>query len=103
MVQHALVLGSSGHVHLNPTKPAQLVDTALQSDPSQKSDKSKSPGMAPRASALKGRGFSEAVAAGIEDPQEVQPDQFMRQGDHFYKWCITNQVDFKAPPCKVSC
>ena len=43
--------------------------TALQSDPSQKSDKSKSPCMAPRASAIKGQGFSEAVAARIEAPQ----------------------------------
>ena len=39
---YALVLGSSGHVQPNPTEPAQPVDTAIQSDPSQKSDKSKS-------------------------------------------------------------
>ena len=41
VVQHALVLGSHGHVQPNPTEPAhsaQPVDTALQSDPSQKSD-----------------------------------------------------------------
>ena len=52
VAQHALVLGPSGHVQPNPTEPAQSaqpVDTALQSDPSQKSDKSKSPCMAPRA------------------------------------------------------
>ena len=58
--QHVLVLGSSGHVQPNPSEPAQsaqLVDTALQSDPSQKSDKSKSPYMAPRASAIKEQGF----------------------------------------------
>ena len=43
VAQHALVLGSSGHVQPNPTEPvqsAQPVDTAIQSDPSQKSDKS---------------------------------------------------------------
>ena len=32
--------------------------------------------------------------------KEDQPDQSMRQGDHFYKWCITNQVDVRAPPVK---
>ena len=43
VAQHALVMGSSGHVQSNPTEPAQSaqpVDTAIQSDPSQKSDKS---------------------------------------------------------------
>ena len=38
VAQHALVLGSSGHVQPNPTEPAQPVDS--QSDPSLKSDKS---------------------------------------------------------------
>ena len=72
VAQHALVLGSSGHVQPNPTESVQSaypVDTALQSDPSQKSDISKSPCMAPRASAIKEQGFSEAVAARIEAPQ----------------------------------
>ena len=72
VAQHALVLGSSGHVQPNPTEPAQYaqpVNKALQSDPSQKSGKSKSPCMAPRASAIKEQGFSEAVAARIEAPQ----------------------------------
>ena len=43
LAHHALVLGSSGHVQPNPTEPAQSaqpVDTTIQSDPSQKSDKS---------------------------------------------------------------
>ena len=72
VAQHALVLGSSGHVQSNPTEPtpsAKPFDTALQSDPSQKSDKPKSPCMAPRASAIKEQGFSEAVTARIEAPQ----------------------------------
>ena len=34
VAQHALVLGSSGHVQPNPPEPAQSVNTALQSDPS---------------------------------------------------------------------
>ena len=72
MAQHALVLGLSGHVQPSspePTTPAQPVDTALQSDPPQKSDQPKSPCLAPRATAIKEQGFSEAVAARIEAPQ----------------------------------
>ena len=71
VAQHALVLGSSDHVQSDPTEPAQPVNTAFQSDPSQKSDKSKSLCMAPRATAIKEQGFSEAVAARIEAPQRV--------------------------------
>ena len=67
--QHALVLGSSGHVHPTPTEPTQPVETALQSDPSQKSDKSKFPCMAPRVSVIKEQDISETVAARIEGPQ----------------------------------
>ena len=70
VAQHALVLGSSGHVQSDSTESAQPVNTALQSDPSQKSDKSESPCMAPRATAIKEQGFSEAVAARIEAPQK---------------------------------
>ena len=72
VAQHALVLGPGNHVQSSPsqpTQPAQPADTALQSDPSQKSDKSKSSCMAPRATAIKEQGFSEAVAARIEAPQ----------------------------------
>ena len=72
VAQLALVLGCSGHVQPNPTEPAQSaqpVDTAILSDPSQKSDKSYSPCMAPRASAIEEQGLSEAVAARIEAPQ----------------------------------
>ena len=53
----------------DPTEPAQPVDTTFQSDPSQKSNKPKSPCMAPRATAIKEQGFSEAVATRIEAPQ----------------------------------
>ena len=67
-----MVLGPSDHVQSNPIKPAQStqpVDTTFQSDPSQKSDKSQSPSLAPRAATIKEQGFSEAVAARIEAPQ----------------------------------
>ena len=72
VAQHALVLGSSDHVLSDPTEPALLaqpVNTALQSDPSQKSDKPKSAFMAPRATSIKEQVFSEAAAARIEAPQ----------------------------------
>ena len=71
VAQHTLVLGPSGHVQSDPTEPvlAQPVNLALQSDPSQKSGKPKSPCMAPRATSIKKQGFSEAVTARIETPQ----------------------------------
>ena len=95
MAQHALVLGPGDNVKSNPTEPAQPVNTTLQSDPSQKSDKSKSPRMAPRASAIKEQGFSEAVATRIEAPQRGSTRSVYEA-----KWCVTNQVDFRAPPVK---
>ena len=92
VAQHFLVLGFGGHVQSNSIEPAsfaQSVDTTLQSDPSQKSDKSKSPCMAPRASAIKEQGFSEAVAARIEAPQRGST-----------RSVFANQVDLRAPPIK---
>ena len=103
VAQHALVLGSSDHVQPNSTEPAQPVNTALQSDPSQKFDKSKSPCMAPRTSAIKEQGFSEAVAAAarIEAPQRGSTRSvYEAKWVIFTKWCITNQVDFRTPPVK---
>ena len=74
---------------------------ALQSDPSQKSDKSESPCMAPRASAIKEQGFSEAVAARIEAPQRGSTRSvYEAKWSVFTKWCLTHQVDFRAPPVK---
>ena len=103
VAKHAMVLGSGGHVQSNTTKSArgaQPIDTALQSDPSQKSDKPKSPCMAPRASAIKVQGFSEAVAA-IEAPQRGSTRSvYEAKWTIFTKCCVTNQVDFRAPPVK---
>ena len=99
--QHVLVLGPSDHVQSDPTEPAPPVDTTFQSDPSQKSDKPKSPCMAPRATAIKERGFSEAVATRIEAPQRGSTGSVYEvKWAIFTKWCITNQVDFRAPPVK---
>ena len=101
VAKHALVLGSSDHVQSDPTEPAQPVDTTFQSDPSQKSDESKSPCMAPRATAIKEQGFSEAVATRIEAPQRGSTRSvYEAKWAIFTKWCITNQVDFMAPPVK---
>ena len=101
VAQHALVLGSSDHVQSDPTEPAQPVDTAFQSEPSQKSDKPKSPCVAPRATAIKEQGFSEAVATRIEAPQRGSTRSvYEAKWAIFTKWCITNQVDFRAPTVK---
>ena len=104
VAQHALVLGLGDHVQSGPSQPAQpaqSADTALQSDPSQKSDKSKSPCLAPRATKIKEQGFSEAVAARIEAPQRRSTRSvYEAKWAIFAKWCITNQVDFRSPPVK---
>ena len=104
VAQHALVLGPGGHVQPDSPEPAQSaqpVNTALQSDPSQKSDKPKSPCMAPRASAIKEQGFSEAVAARIEVPQRGSTRSvYEAKWTIFTKWCLTHKVDFRSPPIK---
>ena len=101
VAQHVLVVGSSDHVQSDPSEPAQPVNAAIQSDPSQKSDKSKSPCMAPRATTIKEQGFSEAVAARIEAPQRGSTKSiYEAKWTIFTKWCITNQVDFQGPPVK---
>ena len=95
--QQAWVWVSNGHIQSDSTESAQLVNTALQSDPSQKSENSESPYMAPRATTIEEQGFSEAVAARIEAPQR---GSIRSVNDP--KWCIINGVDFRAPPYKVS-
>ena len=104
VAQHALVLGLGDHVQSSSpqlTKSAQSADTALQSDPSQKSDKSKPSSMAPRATVIKKQGFSEAVAARIEAPQRRSTRSvYEAKWAIFTKWCVTNQVDFRSPPIK---
>ena len=101
VAQHALVSGPGDNVQSGPSLPAQSADTALQSDPSQKSDKSKSPCLAPRATKIKEQGFSEAVAARIEAPQRKSTRSvYEAKWTIFTKWCIANQVDFRSPPIK---
>ena len=58
--------------------------------------------MDPRASAIKEQGFSEAVAARIEAPQRrITRSVYEAKWTIFTKWCLSNQVDFTAPPVKA--
>ena len=104
LAQHGLVLGLGEHVQPSSpqsAQPAKPVNSTLQSDPSQKSDKPKSACMAPRATAIKQQGFSEAVAARIEAPQRRSTRSvYEAKWAIFTKWCIANQVDFRSPPVK---
>ena len=105
VVQHALVLGSSGHVQSDPTVSAQSAQcgvSAIQPDPAQEPVKSEPTCLAPRASAIKEQGFSEAVAARIEAPQRGSTRSvYDAKWTIFTKWCFSNQVDFRAPPLKA--
>ena len=72
VAQNALILGPSGNVRSDPTVPAQSGqsgDSTIQPDPAQESIKLEPTCLAPRATAIKEQGFSEAVAARIEAPQ----------------------------------
>ena len=69
--------------------------------PSQKPDTSKSSYLAPRASAIKEQGFSEAVAARIEAPKRGSiRSVYEAKWTIFTKWCLSNHVDFRAPHVK---
>ena len=58
--------------------------------------------LAPRATAIKEQGFSEAVAARIEAPQRGSTRSiYEAKWTIFTKWCLSNQVDFRAPPLKA--
>ena len=95
------LVAMSSQIPLNLPNLSQHVDTALQSDPSQKSDKPKSPCMAPRASAIKEQGFSEAVAARIEAPPRGSTRSvYEAKWIIFTKWYLANKMDFRAPPVK---
>ena len=104
LAQHDMVLGPSGNVQPDTIAIASTskpTDSTLQSDPSQESDKPKSPCMAPRATAIKEQGFSQAVATRIEAPQRGSTRSvYEAKWTIFTKWCITNQVDFRTPPVK---
>ena len=100
-----IILGSSGNVQSNPTVSAQhtkLSVSAFQPGPSQEPVQSEPTCLAPRASAIKEQGFSEAVAARIEAPQRGPTRSvYEAKWTIFTKWCLSNQVDFRAPPLKA--
>ena len=105
VAQHVLVLGPGGHVQSDPSvpaKPAQSGYSISQPDPTQNSGKPESPCLAPRATAIKEQGSSEAVAARIEAPQRGSTRSlYEAKCSIFTKWCLSNQVDFRAPPLKA--
>ena len=105
VAQHALVLGPGGNVQPDSTMSSQHTKPSvptIQPGPSQEPVGSESACLAPRASAIKQQGFSEAVAARIEAPQRRSTRSlYEAKWTIFTKWCLSNQVDFKAPPLKA--
>ena len=105
VAQHALVLGPGGNVKPDPTESALHTKpsvSAIQPGPSQEPVESEPTCLAPRASAIKEQGFSEAVAARIEAPQRRSTRSvYEAKWTIFTKWCLSNQVDFRAPPLKA--
>ena len=105
VAQHALILGPSGHVQSDPTVSAQSAqsgDSVIQPDPAQEPVKPEPTCLAPRATAIKEQGFSEAVAARIEAPQRGSTRSvYEAKWTIFKKWCLSNQVDFRAPRLKA--
>ena len=105
VAQHALVLGSGDNVQSDSTvcaQHSQLGVSAIQPSPPQEPGKSEPTCLAPRASAIKEQRFSEAVAARIEAPQRgLTRSVYEAKWAIFTKWCLTNQVDFRASPLKA--
>ena len=104
LAQHALVLGPGSHVQSDTSKSAisaQPTDTTIQSGSTQKSVTPQPSCLAPRATAIKEQGFSEAVATRIEAPQRRSTRSvYEAKWALFTKWCVTNQVDFRSPSVK---
>ena len=85
-----------------PAKSAQSGDSTIQPDPAQESVKPEPTCLAPRAIAIREQGFSEAVAAQIEAPERGSTRSvYEAKWTIFTKWCLSNQVDFRAPPLKA--
>ena len=105
VAQHALVLGPGSNVKPDPSVSAQHAQpsvSAIQPDPSQEPGEPEPTCLAPRASAIKEQGFSEAVAARIKAPQRRSTRSvYEAKWTIFKKWCLSNQVDFRTPPLKA--
>ena len=102
VTQHALVLGSGGNVQSDPSVSAQSGISTIQPDPTQEPVKPEPTCLAPRATAIKEQKFPEAVAARSEAPQRGSTRSVCEaKWTIFTKWCLSNQVDFRAPPLKA--
>ena len=83
-------------------QPAQSGVPTIQPDPAQELVKPEPTCLATRLTAIKEQGFSEAVAARIEAPQRGSTRSvYEAKWTIFTKWCLSNQVDFRAPPLKA--
>ena len=100
VAQHALVLGSGGNVQSDPSvsaQPAQSGISTIQPDPAQEPVKPELTCLAPRATAIKEQGFSEAVAARIEAPQRGSTRSVYEA-----KWTIfTKSGGLQGTTCKA--
>ena len=77
-----------------PTCPAY---PDIESDSTQESVKPKSTCLAPKASTIKEQGFSEVVAARIKVHQRESTRSVCEaKWTIFTKWCLSDQVDFRA-------
>ena len=95
------LVSMSSQIPLCLPKLPHLLTQPFNQTPPQESDKSKSPCVAPRTTAIKEQGFSEAVAARIEAPQRRSTRSvYEAKWTIFTKWCLSNKVDFRAPPVK---
>ena len=84
------------------TQHTQSAVSTIQPSSSQEPVESEPTCLAPRASAIKEQGFSEAVAARIEAPQRRSTRSvYEAKWTIFKKWCLSDQVDFRAPPLKA--
>ena len=102
VAQHALVLGSSGNVQSDSPVSAQSGVSTIEPDPAQEPTKPELTCLAPKATAIKEQGFSEAVAARIEAPQRGSTRSvYEAKWTIFTKWCLSNQVEFRTPPLKA--
>ena len=93
VAQHALVLGSSGHVKPDRIVPAKPAHSAIKSGSTHVSVKLQSICLAPIASAIKETASLRQWQHELRLLKEDQPDQCMRQSGPFL---VLPQVDFKA-------
>ena len=99
--QHDLVLGLGGNVQPDPFVSAQSAQpsySAVQSDPPLEPVEPETHAWLLEPQLSRNRKSLRQWQHELRLLKEDQPDQFMRQsGPFFTKWCLSNQVDFRAP------